>query len=505
MKQVFLFLIVITFCIRLQAQQGYFITIDADDNQPFSVILGKNNYNSSSVGHLVLSNLKDSTYQLTIKFPKSVYPDHFFTVDINKKDKGYQLKKNAEKGWSIQDLETMVWIRAVKVEQGETFTGQQHSSGKSKDAFALMMAAVVNDTAVLFTTPHKTETVKKPEEIKKEKQPSPENEKQTGIAVNDKKTDSLTVIPPTPKKTLHDSLVKADNNTVVTKEAKNSSEKAKQTETAVSTTPKPASDPLKKGTVPVVVKKGAEGKTTNPKTANQKKADSAAIVKKTDSVTKKVAPRSTITKLSERWTKEAREFVFIDSNEGIATDTIKILIEITPVEEEKKPAADTNLKKPVVIAAAADNTDKKAVPDSSSVVSKAKDSVSAPVTPIKSPDTVTAKKSVKVDSAKKIVIINSDCRYFASDADVDKLRIKLLAENDLYERIVIARKVFRTKCFTTKQIKALTELFVTDKARYGFFDAAYPFVTDTENFKQLVELLTDDYYINRFKMMVRMQ
>ncbi|MGO8056125.1 hypothetical protein, partial [Rhizobium leguminosarum] len=83
------------------------------------------------------------TYKLTIKFPRSIYPDHFFTVDVDKKDKGYQLKKNAEKGWSMQDLQTMIWIRADRVEQGETFTGQQHSSGKSKDAFALMMAAVV--------------------------------------------------------------------------------------------------------------------------------------------------------------------------------------------------------------------------------------------------------------------------------------------------------------------------------------------------------------------------
>ena len=80
----------------------------------------------------------------------------------------------------------------------------------------------------------------------------------------------------------------------------------------------------------------------------------------------------------------------------------------------------------------------------------------------------------------------------------------MLSESNLDERIVLARKVFRTKCFTTKQVKALTELFVNDKTRYGFFDAAYPFVSDSENFKALVELLSDDYYINRFKVMVRM-
>ncbi len=504
MKQVFLFLIVITFCIRLQAQQGYLITIDADDNQPFSVILGKNNYNSSSVGHLVLSNLKDSTYQLTIRFPKSVYPDHFFTIDINKKDKGYQLKKNAEKSWSLQDLQTMVWIRADKIEQGEIFTGQQHSSVKSKDAFALMMAAVVNDTAVLDTTPHKTETVKKSDENKKEKQPSPENEKQTGIAINDKKTDTLKVIPPTPKKTLDDSLVKADNKTLVSKEVNSGTEKSKQTEAVVSTTTKPANDPLKKATVPVVAKKGAEGKTTKPKPGNQQKTDSATIVKKTDSVSKKMVPRSAIAKLGERWTKETREIVFIDSNEGKAIDTIKILIDLTQVEE-KKPASDTSVAKSIVVIAAADNAEKKTIPDNASVSKKPPDSVLTPSTSVKSPDTITARKSIKTDSVKKPVIINSDCKNFATEADVDKLRIKLLAENDQFERIVIARKVFRTKCFTTRQIKALTELFTSDKSRYGFFDAAYPFVSDTENFKQLAELLTDEYYINRFKMMMRMQ
>jgi len=504
MKQVFLFLIVITFCIRLQAQQGYLITIDADDNQPFSVILGKNNYNSSSVGHLVLSNLKDSVYHLTIKFPKSIYPDHYFTVDIDKKDKGYQLKKNAEKGWSMQDLHTMVWLRAERVEQTDVFTNQQHSSGKSKDAFALMMAAVVNDSAVLFTTPHKTETVKKSEEDKKEKQSATENEKQTGIAVNDKKADSLKVIPPTPKKTLDDSLAKADNKTLVSKEVSSGTEKSKQTESVVSTTTNPASDPLKKATVPVVAKKGAEGKTKNPKPGNPQKKDSAAIAKKTDSVSKKNVPRSAISKLSERWTNEAREIIFIDSNGGKKTDTIKILIDLAQVEE-KNPAPDTTEKKPIIIAAAADKPDKKVIVDSMPVLIKKQDSVSAPITSIKTPDTVAAKKSVKADSVKKTVIINSDCKNFATEADVDKLRIKLLAENDLFERIVIARKVFRTKCFATKQIRALTELFVNDKARYGFFDAAYPFVSDTENFKQLVELLTDDYYINRFKMMVRMQ
>jgi hypothetical protein len=80
----------------------------------------------------------------------------------------------------------------------------------------------------------------------------------------------------------------------------------------------------------------------------------------------------------------------------------------------------------------------------------------------------------------------------------------MLTESNLDERIQIARKFFRTKCVTTRQVRALTELFVNDKTRYAFFDAAYPFVSDSSNFKSLIDLLNEEYYINRFKAMVRM-
>ena len=104
---------------------------------------------------------------------------------------------------------------------------------------------------------------------------------------------------------------------------------------------------------------------------------------------------------------------------------------------------------------------------------------------------------------KKLSMVNSDCVNKASDADLDKLRVKMLAATTTEDRILIARKAFKAKCYYTRQIKALTELFFSDENRYQFFDAAYPFVVDTDEFKSLVKLLTEEYYINRFKVMVR--
>ena len=66
-----------------------------------------------------------------------------------------------------------------------------------------------------------------------------------------------------------------------------------------------------------------------------------------------------------------------------------------------------------------------------------------------------------------------------------------------------ARKVFRVKCFTTQQVRNLSLLFLEDEGKYKFFDAAYNYVTDTENFASLQSELQGEYFINRFKAMLR--
>ena len=84
-----------------------------------------------------------------------------------------------------------------------------------------------------------------------------------------------------------------------------------------------------------------------------------------------------------------------------------------------------------------------------------------------------------------------------------KLRKKMVGENSDNNMISEAGRVFRTKCFTTTQIKNLGTLFLSDEYKYKFFDAAYQYVSDTENFASLQAELKDEYYINRFKAMLR--
>jgi hypothetical protein len=101
-----------------------------------------------------------------------------------------------------------------------------------------------------------------------------------------------------------------------------------------------------------------------------------------------------------------------------------------------------------------------------------------------------------------VQMVNSDCRNFASDQDLDKLRLAMLDQDGAERRIAAALKVFRTKCFSTRQIRALSELFNTDDGRYRFFEAAYPYVSDTDHYPDLLAFFTDPYYIQRFKTLV---
>ncbi len=105
--------------------------------------------------------------------------------------------------------------------------------------------------------------------------------------------------------------------------------------------------------------------------------------------------------------------------------------------------------------------------------------------------------------SKAMVMVNSDCKTNASEDDFLKLRKKMAAEKADDEMIVVAKKAFKSKCYSTEQVSNLSALFLKDDGRYNFFDAAYPRVSDTQNFGKLVKKLSDEYYVTRFNAMIR--
>ena len=251
---------------------------------------------------------------------------------------------------------------------------------------------------------------------------------------------------------------------------------------------------------------------SNPKSPTKKEEIAIALGLATsqskDSSEKKIdttvsIPISTLAaeKIIEFNTDHGKELIFL-SREGGSADTVKVFIlfeanlDTTSLVKKVDSPVRNEIEdvKPKVDAAVVVTENEKEKPKeikNPDTVKQATVTTVAPPEEIKKPE-------------KKVEMINSDCRGLAIDADVDKLRIKMLAENNVDDRIAAARKYFKTKCFYTKQIKSLSELFLSDEGRYRFFDAAFPFAVDSDNFKQLVSLLSDEYFVNRFKAMVRL-
>ncbi len=103
---------------------------------------------------------------------------------------------------------------------------------------------------------------------------------------------------------------------------------------------------------------------------------------------------------------------------------------------------------------------------------------------------------------KNVNARNSNCNAQANEDDFLKLRKTMAAAFDNDAMISQAKKVFKSMCFSTEQVKNLAYLFLTDETRYHFFDTAYPYVSDRSEFPTLAIMLSDTYYVNRFKAML---
>ena len=85
---------------------------------------------------------------------------------------------------------------------------------------------------------------------------------------------------------------------------------------------------------------------------------------------------------------------------------------------------------------------------------------------------------------------------------MDVLRVNILTANTENDKIAVAEKAFKSMCVSVRQVKALSELFASDKSRLRFYVTAYPHVSDRDHFGQLQETLTDSSYSEKFRKLV---
>jgi hypothetical protein len=69
--------------------------------------------------------------------------------------------------------------------------------------------------------------------------------------------------------------------------------------------------------------------------------------------------------------------------------------------------------------------------------------------------------------------------------------------------MLAARTAFESKCYSTKQVKYLGMLFLSERSRYNFLALAKPFVFDPENFPSLLSQFTEPDIIQKFRVLIK--
>lgn len=209
-----------------------------------------------------------------------------------------------------------------------------------------------------------------------------------------------------------------------------------------------------------------------------------------------VAPaKSSVLQVRKFDSREGSDFVYEVVNTDGVKDTVRLFIakDTVGIEPVLQPSASTEVKadtikvdkekrKEEVVQPEITNEEKKDIPAAAPEIKK--NEVKSEVIPTQK----TEPKSLP----------NSNCTSIASDDDFMKLRKKMASESKDESMINVAKKVFRTKCFSTAQVKNLAVLFLNDEGRYRFYDAAMLYITDFSNFRSLGETIQDEYYKKRF-------
>ncbi|MEO7961658.1 MAG: hypothetical protein ABIR19_08925 [Ginsengibacter sp.] len=463
-----LVLLFVLFAFISNAQQSHFIYLQTDNGQAF-YIKRNNQITSSSVsGFLIIPKLETGEFDLVVGFPKNEFPEENFQIPINN-NQGYLLKNFGEKGWGLFNLQSL----GVTMGVGER-TGSA-SKVLQDDPFSKMLANVVKDSTLL-----------------------------------EKKLP-----PPIPQVPISDSLLEA-------------------------------AKPALPDSADIIAKASP---TVKEDLAQAKNEASGVIISQPGADTVLL---SDVHRTLRNESKDGLQLIYIDDT-GVKKDTIRILMPFLKTKPEISSAfspVDTAVSAPVETEKTPLPPDTAHVASAEIVPDEAKDStiainvetqksidVAEVHEPVKGdvvnieplPDTIntniagapelTSKPATQDDptesdeknvaEVEKILprVVNSsrtntDCRAFADNADFIKLRKKMAGENNADGMIRAAKKVFHTRCFSVEQIKNLSFLFLTDGGKYQFFDAAYPFTSNSGEYELLQTQLTDEYYLNRFRAMI---
>jgi hypothetical protein len=248
---------------------------------------------------------------------------------------------------------------------------------------------------------------------------------------------------------------------------------------------------------------------------------SAAVLETRDSLqginAKQVVSNNTKSSISRSLIKKEAEgtrMVFVDRIKG-AADTVNVfipedklpvaMIEAKPIET-KVPVQEIN----PIVSIKEDKVGKARFIDIELPVSGGVNSDKKPVENVISESKESSSMNIKRGpadlpalQANQTLMVNSDCTVLASEEDLMKLRKIIKGPESDDCQLQFSKIYLKYLCYMVDQIIDFCVLFSKDDARFSYFEIAFPFVFDSNNFMKLQNQLKDPNYINRFHLMIR--
>ncbi|MBS1744499.1 MAG: DUF4476 domain-containing protein [Bacteroidetes bacterium] len=370
----------------VQAQQLHYIYIQTENKQAFYVKLNEKIFSSTGSGYVIVPQLPQGNYSLSIGFPKNEWPVQNIDINLNNADEGFILKNFAERGWGLFNLEKLTISMATAT------TPEVNSVQQPVDAFSDALAGVTGTAPVV-----------KPGEVQT---PVKEIKQSANINIPEK----IQVQDTTIKQTFSDIDLTGRSMRYDVREG----------------------DSLFSITVFIPYNNNEALKIHEQ---NQQAIDSVTGYSNVQPVTTTIIQKDSLPRFVE------------------TTDSTKI-------SSPGQVVSQTTSKENTGLA----NAD---------------------------------------SPAYTITILNPACKLYATKDDFTRLNRKMNKHLTDEQKVEEVKKLFKTKCFTTEQVKSLSALLQSDEYKYNLFDAAYKHVSDIEHFGDLQFVLQDEYYINRFKAILR--
>lgn len=181
---------ILVFTATASAQKVYFIYLQTDDYRSFYVKMNARIYSSTASGYLILPNLVDSSYTISIGFPSS-QEESKFAISLNGKDRGF-LIKNFDTGPGLFDLQSLTIIHPQTEDQPKNISYQ-----KRDDNFSTLLSKAAKDTSLLYAV------VKVNQDIAMKEPPVTIEEKpktEAPVVLKNEETavikDTITITPP---------------------------------------------------------------------------------------------------------------------------------------------------------------------------------------------------------------------------------------------------------------------------------------------------------------------